>query len=86
MDEMSLGGESDAEPMSKDMFEDICDESQSHSIINMREVRYKIRGRIKQRRSEWKGALLSMKNISKFLYKVFKSGINEISQNIANFG
>ena len=79
MDEMSLGGESDAEPMSKDMFEDICDESQSHSIINMREVRYKIRDRIKQRRSEWKRALLSIKNIGKGSHKVFKTVVNKIS-------
>ena len=39
------------------MLEDISDGSQSHSQINRRETRYKIRGIIKQRQSEWNGAL-----------------------------
>ena len=29
---------------------------------------------------EWKGVLLSMRNIGKGLYKVFKAVVNEISQ------
>ena len=39
--------ESDAEPMSKEMLEDIRDSSKSHMSINRREARYKIRDRIK---------------------------------------
>ena len=39
---MSSGNESDAEPMSADMLEDISDGSQSHLIINRREALYRI--------------------------------------------
>ena len=40
MDEMSLGDESDAEPMSTDMLEYICDKSQYHQSINSRDAPY----------------------------------------------
>ena len=53
MDTMSSGDESDAEPMSTDMLEDICNGSQSHLIINRREALYKICDSIKQGRAEW---------------------------------
>ena len=43
MDAISSGNESDAEPISTDMLEDIRDGSQSHPRINGREARYKIR-------------------------------------------
>ena len=42
MDTMSSYDESDAETMSTDMLEYICDGSQSHPIVNRREARYKI--------------------------------------------
>ena len=42
MDALSLGDESDAEPMSTDMLEDIYDGSQSHLRTNRREAGYKI--------------------------------------------
>ena len=45
---MSSGDESDDEPMSTDMFEDIRDGSKSHLIINRREARYKIGDKIKR--------------------------------------
>ena len=45
---MSSGDESDAEPMSKDILEDIHDESKCHPSINRREARSKIRDSIKQ--------------------------------------
>ena len=48
MDEMSSGDEYDAETMSTDMLEDICDISQSHPSINRREARYKIHDRFKK--------------------------------------
>ena len=57
MDAMDYGDESDHEPMSMKILEDISDGSQSHLNINRREVRYKIRDRIKKRQPEWKGAL-----------------------------
>ena len=42
MDGMSLGNESDAEAMSTEMLEEICDGIQSHPGINSRKARYKI--------------------------------------------
>ena len=44
---MSSGNESDDEPMSMDMLEDIRDGSQSHPSVNRIEARYKIRDCIK---------------------------------------
>ena len=46
MDEISSGDESDAEPMSEDMSEDIIDGSQSHPSIHKRDARYKIHDHI----------------------------------------
>ena len=56
---MYSGDESDDEPMSTEMLEYICDGSTSHMRVNRREACYKIRYCIKQRQTEWKGALLS---------------------------
>ena len=39
--------ESDDDPISTEMLEEICDGSQSHLNVNSREARYKIRCRIK---------------------------------------
>ena len=44
MDVMSSGDEYDDELMSKDMLEDICDDTKSRLSINRREACYKIRG------------------------------------------
>ena len=49
MDAMLLGDEYDAEHMSIDMLEDICDGCKSNPSINRREAHYKIRDCIKQR-------------------------------------
>ena len=68
---MDSGYESDDEPISTDIIEDICDGSKSHLIVNRREARYRIRDLIKRRQMEWKGALLSMKNMGEGLQKLF---------------
>ena len=47
MNVMDSGDESEDEPMSREMLEDICDGSQSHPSFNRIEARYKIRDRIK---------------------------------------
>ena len=44
---------------STEVLEDICDGSQTHPNVNMREARYKIYDSIKQRQSEWKVSLKS---------------------------
>ena len=49
MDEMDSGDESDDEPMSTEMLEDIHDGIQSHPSVNRKEERYKISDRIKRR-------------------------------------
>ena len=46
---MDYGNESDDEPISTEMLEDILDRSQSHPNVNRREARYKIRDCMKQR-------------------------------------
>ena len=83
---MSSSDESDAEPMSTDMLEDIRDDNQSHMIINRREVRYRIRDCIKQSQVEWKGELLSMQNMGKGLLKLFKDVVNDIFQALPILG
>ena len=57
IDAINSGDESDHDLISTEMLEDIRDGSQTHPNVNRREARYKIRDRIRQRQSEWKGAL-----------------------------
>ena len=59
MDTNSSGNESDDEPMSTDISEDILYGSQSHSRINMRESRYNICDHIKGVQAGWKRLLSS---------------------------
>ena len=83
---ISSGDGSDFEPMSMDMLEVIRDDSQSHLIINSRGAYHKIRNCIKQGQAEWKEALLSTRNMSKGLHKVFKAVVNEILQDLPILG
>ena len=73
MGSMESGNESDDETISTEMLKDICDRSQSHSIINWREARYKICDCIIQRNLERKGALKAPRNIGKGLHKLVKT-------------
>ena len=72
MDAMDSDNESDHDLIYTEMLENIRDRSQSHPSVNQREARYKIRDCIRQRQSEWKGALKATQNMSKGLHKVFK--------------
>ena len=47
---LDYGNESDHDPMSTEMLEDIHDGSQYHPNVNRRETHYKIRDRISQRK------------------------------------
>ena len=49
MGDMDSGNESEDEPMSVEMLEEIHDGSKSHPSVNRREARYKILDRIRQR-------------------------------------
>ena len=57
MNVMDSGDESNDEPMSTDMLEDIHDGSKSHQIINIIDAHYKVRDHIKQRQLGWKQPL-----------------------------
>ena len=80
MDTMSSFDESDAEPMSTELLEDILDGSQSYPSINRVGALYKIHDHIKQRQAEWKLVLLSTINVGRGLYKVFKAVVKELSE------
>ena len=83
MDNINSGDESDHDLISTDMLEDVCDGSQTHPNVNRREARYKIRDHIKQRQSEWKGALKDTRSMGKGLHKVFSTIVKEILQELA---
>ena len=83
---MDSGDESQDAHMSTEMLEDILDQSQSHPIINRRYARYKIRDSIKQGQSEWKVELQATPNIGKGSYRLFKTYVKDILQDIPIFG
>ena len=68
---MDSGYDSDDEPTSADMLEDIRDGSQPRQRVKIRNVRYKICDQIKQIQPEWKGALKATHNTEEDLCKVF---------------
>ena len=78
MDAIDSGDDSDDEPISTEMLGDIRDGIQYHKIVNRRYARYKIRNIIKRCQAEWKGELLSTRNMGKYLHKLFKASINDI--------
>ena len=86
IDAMDYVNEFDYEPMSTEMLEDICDGSQTNLNVNRRESHYKIRDRIKQKQSEWKGALKATLNMGKGLHKVFKTVVKDIPQDLQPLG
>ena len=86
MGEIDSGDESEDEPISTDMLEDIHDVSKSHPILNRIEACYKICNYIKRIKTEWKGALLFTKIMGKGLHKVFKAVVTYISQALPILG
>ena len=68
------------------MLHDIRDGSQTHPNVNRRESRYKIHDCIRQRQSEWKGALKSTRSMGKGLHKVFSTVVKEIYQELTALG
>ena len=72
--------------ISTEMLQDIRDVNQNHPKINKREARMAIRDRIKQNKSEWKGALKATHKMGKGLHRVFRTIVLEISQELSNFG
>ena len=60
MENINSGDESYHDLISTEMLEDICDGSHTHSNVNRKGARYKIRDSIRQRQLEFKGALKAM--------------------------
>ena len=83
---LDSGYESDDEPMSTEMSEDIRDGSQSRPNDNKIEAHYKLRDCINQIQSEWKGALKYTLNMGKGSHKVFKTVVKKISQYLPPLG
>ena len=86
MDTINSGDDSDHDLISTEMLEDICDRSQTHPNVNRREARYKIRDRIRQIQSKWKGALKATQIMGTYLQKVFSTVVKEIFARIDTFG
>ena len=86
MDAINSGDESDHDIISMQMFEDICDGSQTHPNVNIREARYKICYRIRKRQLEWKGALKATRSMGKCLHKLFSAVVKQISQELTPLG
>ena len=78
MENINSGDESDHDLISTEMLEDIRDGSQTHTNLNKRDARYKIRDGIRKRKSEWKGALKATQSMGKGLQKVFSTFVKEI--------
>ena len=61
------------------MLEDIRDGSQTHTNVNRREARYKIRDSIRQEKSEWKGALKSTLSMGKGLHSFHQTNSSALA-------
>ena len=71
--------------ISKELLQDIRDGNQNHPKINKREACMEIRERIKQKKSQRKGALRATHKMGKGLHRVFSTIVSEISQELTNF-
>ena len=80
MENLNSSDESDHDCISTEMLEDICDRSQTHLNVNIREERYKICDCIRQRQSEWKGLLKTTRSIGKGSHTVFSTVVEEMLQ------
>ena len=86
MEDINSVDESDHDLISTEMLVDIRDRSHTHPNINRRETRYKICDSIKQRQSEWKGALKATRSMGKGLHKVLSTVVKEILQELTPLG
>ena len=86
MENIHSNDESDHDLLSTEILQDICDGSQTRTNVNKREARYKIRDRVRQRQSEWKGAFKNMRSMGKDLHKVFSRVVKNISQELTTLG
>ena len=75
----------DDDLISTETLHDIRDGNQTHPSIDKRETRLEICDRIKQNKSQWKGALRATHKMGKGLHRVFSTIVSEISQELTNF-
>ena len=68
------------------MLEDIHDGSQTHPTVNKIDACYEIRDCIRQKESQWKGALRATRNMGKGFHKVFSMIVREILQELETLG
>ena len=68
----------DDDLISTETLHGIRDGNQTHPNIDKREAHLNICDRIKQNKSEWKGALRATHNMVKGLHKVFSTIVKEI--------
>ena len=80
MDAINSVDESDHDIIFMEVLEYIRDGSHTHTSVNRREARYKIRDCIRQIQSEWKGSLKATQSMVKSLQKVFSTVVKDISQ------
>ena len=64
--------------ISTETLHDIRDGNQTHPSIDKREARFKIHDRIKQKKSQWKGALRATHKMGKVLHRVFSTIVLDI--------
>ena len=86
MENINEKEKSNDELISTETLHDIRDVNQTHLNIDKKEARCKIRDRVKQMQSEWKGALKAKRNMGKGLHKVFSNIVKEILQELTNLG
>ena len=86
MDNLDSNEKSDHDLISTEMLEDIRDGSQTHPNVNKSKERYKIFDHVRQKESQWKGALKATKIMGKGLHKVFSTIVKEISQEFTALG
>ena len=86
MENLDEKEKSDDNLISTETLHDNRDGNQTHPKIDKREARMAIRDRIKQNKSEWKGALRAMHKMGKGLHGVFSTIVSEILQALTNFG
>ena len=72
----------DDDLISTETLHDIRDGNQTHPNIDKSEARLKIRDRIKQKKSECKGALIATHNMGKGLHKVLSTIVKDILQSL----
>ena len=71
--------------ISTETLHDIRDGNQTHPKIYKREARIAIRDRIKQKKSQWKGALRATHKMGKGLTRFFSTIVSEILQELTIF-